>query len=592
MTLKKATILFFTLLMTAVVSAQNIELITTVSKNKLGVNQRLKIEFKVNKQGADDFSPPNFKNFDVIAGPSSSISQSWVNGKVSYSQAYIYIIKPKRVGVFTIPTATIEYRGETIRSNTVRVEVVKASEVPKDPNDPGYIASENVHLVTEISNTNPYVGEGIYVVYKLYFSHKVGLSGDWRVKEIPQYNGFWNQDIELKREDVKNSKYKGEQYRYLILKKALLIPQKSGKLTIDPINMDIAVNVPTGRGDFFGNAITRRVSHTTTSKSREIKVKPLPILGKPLDFTGAVGEFNFNVSTSKNVLKSNETTQLTVQVSGKGNLKLFELPKIETPSELEVYTPEHTEKIKTTLRGMSGKITDSYTVVPEFKGKYKIPEVSFSYFSLVDEQYHTITSKPIIINVAEGKALPSESSSSDVVSSVKQQVKVSNNNFRYIQRKTTFKPNVSVDFFKSNLFYLLLFLPFLAIPLGIFVGKKKAKRDGDLVGKRLRKADRLARKYLSQAKKKLGKKEEFYIALEKALHNFLKAKLNIETSDISKEKITSLLEDRNIDTATIKDFIDVLNDCDFARYTPTTNVMMQQNFEKAKTVIIKIDKQL
>jgi hypothetical protein len=139
---------------------------------------------------------------------------------------------------------------------------------------------------------------------------------------------------------------------------------------------------------------------------------------------------------------------------------------------------------------------------------------------------------------------------------------------------------------------LLLFLPFLAIPLGIFVGKKKAKRDGDLVGKRLRKADRLARKYLSQAKKKLGKKEGFYIALEKALHNFLKAKLNIETSDISKEKITSLLEDRNIDATTIKDFIDVLNDCDFARYTPTTNVMMQQEFEKAKTVIIKIDKQL
>lgn len=592
MSRKKGYILIFTLLITAVLSAQNIELIATVSKNKLGVNQRLKIEFKVNKQGADDFAPPTFKNFDVIAGPSSSISQSWVNGKVSYSQAYIYIIKPKRVGVFNIPKATIEYKGKTIASNTIRVEVVKASEIPKDPNDPVYIASENVHLVTEISNANPYVGEGIYVVYKLYFSHQVGLSGDWRVKEIPQYNGFWNQDIKLKREDVKNATYKGEQYRYLILKKALLIPQKSGKLIIDPINMDITVNVPTGRGDFFGNAITRRVNHATTSKSRAIEVKPLPIIGKPLDFTGAVGEFNFNVSNSKELLKSNETTQLTVQVSGKGNLKLFELPKIETPSELEVYTPEHNEKVKTTLKGLSGKITDSYTVVPEFKGKYKIPEVSFSYFSLEDEKYHTITSDPIIINVAEGKALPTETNESDIVSSVKQQVKASDNNFRYIQRKTTFEPNVSIDFFKSNLFYMLLFLPFLAIPLGIFVGKKKAKRDGDLVGKRLRKADKLARKYLSQAKKKLGKKEAFYIALEKALHNFLKAKLNIETSEISKEKITELLKDRNVDDVSITEFIEVLDDCDFARYTPTTNVMMQQEFDKAKMVITKIDKQL
>jgi len=591
MSLKKLTILFFTLLITAVVSAQDIELIASVSKSKLGVNQRLRIEFEVNKQGADDFTPPNFKNFEVIAGPSSSISQSWINGKVSYSQSYIYIIKPTRIGLFTIPAATIGYRGKTVTSNTVNVEVVSASEVPKDPNDPSYVASENVHLVTEISNKKPYVGEGIYVVYKLYFSHQVGLSGDWRVKEIPQYNGFWNQDIELKREDVKNGEYKGQPYRYIVLKKALLIPQKSGKLKIDPINMDITVNVPTGRGDFFGNAITRRVNYATTSKSRVVQVKPLPLQGKPLDFSGAVGEFDFKVSTSKEVLKSNETTQLTVAVSGKGNLKLFELPKVETPEELEVYTPEHNENVKTTLKGLSGKIADNYTIVPEFKGKYKIPEVSFSYFSLKDEQYHTITSSPIIINVAEGKALPSESSISDS-STVKQRVKSLDNNFRYIETKTVFEPKGQEDFFKSNLFYILLFLPFLAIPIGVFVGKRKAKRDGDLVGKRLRKADRLARKYLSQAKKKLGKKEAFYIALEKALHNFLKAKLNIETSDISKEKITELLKDRAVDEATIKDFIEVLNDCDFARYTPITSVMMQQEFEKAKTVITKIDKQL
>ena len=592
MSFKRTYILILTLLITAVTSAQNIELVATVSKSKLGIHQRLKIEFRVNKQGADDFQLPELKGFDVIAGPSSSISQSWGNGKVTYSQGYIYILKPNKVGVFTIPSATIEYKGKSIKSNEVRVTVLRESEVPKDPSDPGYIASENVHLVTEISNTNPYVGEGIYVVYKLYFSNQVGLSGDWRVKEIPQYNGFWNQDIEQKREDVKAATYKGEEYRYLILKKALLIPQKSGKLIIDPINMDITVNVPTGRGDFFGNAITRRVNHATTSKSRSIQVKQLPLEGKPLNFTGAVGEFNYHVSSSKKVLKSNETTQLSVQVSGKGNLKLFELPKIETPSELEVYTPEHTENVKATLKGLSGKIMDSYTVVPEFKGKYKIPSTSFSYFSLEDEQYHTIISDPIIINVAEGKAFPTETSVAETDTNLKQQVKISANNFRYIQTRTEFEPNVKIDFFKSNMFYTLLFLPFIAIPIGIFVGKKKAKRDGDLVGKRLRKADKLARKYLSQAKKKLGKKEAFYIALEKALHNFLKAKLNIETSEISKEKITELLQDRTIDDSTIKEFIEVLDDCDFARYTPTTNVMMQQEFDKAKHVITKIDKQL
>ncbi len=589
MSFKNGYILFF-MMFAIQVSAQQVELVTSVSKNKLGVTQRLRIEFKVNKQGADNFVPPNFENFEVLAGPSSSISQSWVNGQFSYSQAYIYIIKPKKVGTFVIPAATIEYRGEIIKSNTVKVTVLSASEIPKDPNDPAYIAAENVHLVTEISNRTPYVGEGIYVEYKLYFSHSIGFSNS-RINDIPQYNGFWNQDIEVQSNLPKNTRYKGEEYRYITLKRALLIPQRSGELIIEPLNMDIVVNVPTGRGDFFGNAITRRVNHRTSSKNKTVIVKQLPLDGKPVNFTGAVGEFDFLVSTTKDILRANETTQIILQVSGKGNLKLFEIPKIVTPSELEVYTPEHKESVRTTLRGLSGRISDSYTVVPEYKGKYPIPEVSFSYFSLADEKYHTITSEPLIIDVAEGKSLPSVVEDA-TASTAKQAVIATDNNFRYIEHRTVFKPVETQVFFKSNRFYILLFLPFIAIPVGIFIGKKKEKRDSDVVGKRQRKADKLARKYLSQAKKKLGKKEAFYIALEKALHNFLKAKLNIETTDISKEKITEILQDRKVDIATIKDFIDVLNDCDFARYTPTTNVMMQQEFEKAKMVITKIDKQL
>lgn len=585
---KKVSILFFALFSMATVLAQEVELKTTVSKNKLGVNQRLRIEFVVNKQGADNFAAPNFKNFKVVGGPSSSINQSWVNGKASYSQAYIYIIKPKRVGTFTIPSATIEYKGKKVTSNTVKVIVVSASEVPENPNDPSYIASQNVHLTIEVSKTSPYVGEGIYVVYKLYFSEKVGLS-DWRMNETPQYNGFWNQDIKVPKIEAKNVEYQGKKYRSIILKKALLIPQKSGKLSIDPIDMDITVNVPTGRGDFFGNAITRRVNYSSASSKRNVNVQDLPIDGKPESFTGAVGEYDFSVSASKDVLRANETTQIEVQVNGKGNIKLFEIPKIITPNELEVYTPERKEKVRTNSKGLLGKISDSYTVVPEYKGKYKIPEVEFSYFDPNQEKYITITSEPLIIDVIQGKSLPTQNQT-DLP--LKQTVVTATNNFRYIQHKTTFEPIMKQDFFKSNLFYILLLLPFLAIPIGIFIGKKKAKRDGDITGNRLRKADKLARKYLSQAKKELGKKEAFYIALEKALHNFLKARLNIETTDISKERITEILEQRKVDKTTINEFVEVLNDCDFARFTPTTNVMMREEFDKAKMVITKIDKQV
>jgi len=579
------TILMFA---THVVFAQ-VEFKAAVSKNKLGVNQRFRIEFTVNKQGADNFKSPSFANFKVVGGPSSSVNQSWINGKASYSQAYIYIVEPKVIGEFTIEPATIEYKGELIKSNAVKITVTKEVEIPKDPNNPNYIAQQSIHLVAEVSKLNPYVGEGIYVVYKLFVSENINLYGS-QINESPQYKGFWNQDIGVKQVNFKSGKFNGENYKYVILKKAILIPQRSGKLVIEPIEMSFSVGIPTGRGDFFGNMITRNINYSTKSAAKNVNVKTLPEEGKPIDFSGAVGEFDFKVLADKNILKANEAAQINVEISGRGNLKLFEIPKITTPAELEVYTPEHKEQVVTSLSGLRGSISDAYTVVPQFKGKYKIPEVAFTYFNTKEEKYKTITSEAIIVNVTEGKELPSAINNSN--NTEKQYVVSNGNNFRFIALNTTFKPVVEEEFFKSTLFYLLLLLPFLAIPIGIIIGNKRAKRAGDVFGNKIRKADKLARKYLSQAKKQLGNQEAFYIALEKALHNFLKAKLHIETSDISQEKIAEILKSKNVEVETIDEFISVLNNCDFARYTPTTSVMMKQDFEKAKNVITKIDKYL
>ncbi|MFD1293022.1 BatD family protein [Lutibacter holmesii] len=588
MEFKKFFILGILVFATQAVFAQ-IEFTTSVSKNKLGVNQRFKIQFTVNKQGADNFEPPSFTNFKVVGGPSSSVNQSWINGKTSYSQSYIYIVEPTKVGEFTIGAAQIEYKDEIIKSNPVKITVTKEVEVPKDPNNPLYIAQQNIHLVAEVSNMKPYVGEGIYVVYKLYVSENISVN-DWRVSESPQYNGFWNQDIDVKEISVKKGTYNDESYRYIVLKKAVLIPQRDGKLVIEPMKMDFSVGIPTGTGDFFGNMITKNISYSTQSVVKNVNVKALPIEGKPLDFTGAVGEFDFTVATNKNELKANDAAQIEVKVSGRGNLKLFEIPKITTPAELEVYTPEHKEQVVTSLNGLRGSITDTYTVVPQYKGKYKIPAVNFSYFNPKEKKYKTINIEPIIVDVLEGKEIPTSTADSSTIT--KQHVVANDNNFRFIALKSTFEPIQKKEFLHSKQFWLLLLLPFLAIPIGIFIGRRRAKRAGDVFGNKIRKADKLARKYLSQAKKQLGNQEAFYVALEKALHNFLKAKLHVETSDISKEKISEILQNKNVELDTINEFMAVLNDCDFARYTPTTNVMMEQELEKAKNVITKIDKYL
>jgi len=563
-------------------------LTATVSKNKLGVNQRLRIEFAVNKRGADHFKPPNFRNFRVVGGPSQSIRESWVGGKASFTQSYSYIIQPKRKGELTIPSASIKLNGKVLKSKPVKIIVLDAVAIPKNPNDPNYIAQQNIHLVAEISKSRPYVGEGVYVEYKLYVSQNISVN-DFSITESPQYNGFWNQDIKINGLPIKQGKYNGESYRYVVLKKALLIPTKSGKLSIDPMKMDIVIGVPTGRADFFGNAITRNITRPFASAKKTVNVKDLPLEEKPENFNGAVGDFNFTVISSKDVLKSNESALIKVTISGKGNLKLFEIPEITTPSELEVYTPEQKERVNVTTTGLSGFVSKHYTVVPQFKGKYKIPSTSFSYFNPKEKKYITLQSDDLFVSVLEGKELITNS---DQKNTTKKNIAVTGANFRYIQTKTTFVAAENDDFFQSNLFFILLFLPIISIPVGIFIAKKQQERNNDIIGNRLRKADRLAKKFLSEAQKQLGKKEAFYEALERALHNFLKAKLNIETSDISREKISELLSKRGVNNTTISSFIDVLKNCDFARYTPISDVEMKSEYENAKETIAQIDKQL
>jgi predicted house-cleaning noncanonical NTP pyrophosphatase (MazG superfamily) len=582
-------ILLFILLGTSLASAQ-VSFEAKASKTKLGINERLRVDFVMNKDG-DNFNPPNFEHFTVI-GPNQSISNSWLNGKKSYSKTYSYFLVPKKRGKFTIPQATIEIEGETYKTLPIKIVITAAVDKPTNPNDPNFVVSENIHLVTEISKSSPYLNEAISVVYKLYVSPSVRLS-NLRELDNPRYNDFWSQPIEIKELKLEKGTYKGADYRYVVVRKMVLYPQKTGDLELEPLSLNISVDVPTSRRDFFGSQVMQTVQKTVATPSRTISVKPTPEIGKPDNFSGAVGDFDFKVTASKRKLKATEALQVNLEVSGKGNLKLFKLPKLTLPSSLEVYEPEHVENVSTNLNGMQGRISDSYTIVPSFQGKYPIPNISFSYFDLKTNSYKTITSKDLIIDVTDGptnSALVSKNNSTSTNN--KKQVVLSNEQF--LSFKTT--PNlVSVNphyFFKTTLFWSALLLPFLAIPIAIFIKKKKGERDSDITGMKIRKANKLARKYLSEAKKVLGHKETFYNALERALHNYLKAKLNIETSEFSKDKIQELLKAKTVDQNTIIAFNSLLKSCELARYTPFSNVEMQQDYNKAANVISTIDKQI
>ncbi|WP_138432722.1 BatD family protein [Winogradskyella algicola] len=586
--IKNISIILF--LLVSSISYTQVKFEAKVSKQKLGVNERLRIDFEMNQDG-DNFVPPNFDDFTVVGGPNTSLKNLYVNGKRTYQKTYSYFLAPKKKGKFTIKQATIEIDGEVYKTFPVTVTVTAAVDKPNGPPDASDIASDKIHLVAEVSNSNPYLNEPTTVVYKLYVSTEVGISSNWREKQTPRYNDFWSQNIEIKGLNIQRGEYKGEDYRYVVLRKTVLYPQKTGKLKLEPLVLDITVEVPTGRANIFGQQIMTQVPKTVTAGSRTINVKPLPEQGKPSDFKGAVGDFDFKVTTSKNQLNATESLQAKIEVSGRGNLKLFELPKLTTPSSLEVYEPEHKESVRTNLGGMQGSISDTYTIVPQYRGKYPVPSISFSYFDLKTESYKRITSDEIIIDVVEGPTATTDNSE-NTSAATKQAVKPNANAFAFIKTSSNWESMTTKDFFKSTSFWCLLLLPFLAIPLAIVIRREKDKRKADIIGSRVRKADRLAKKYLSEAKKNLGQKEAFYESLERALHNYLKAKLRIETSDFNKEKIETLLTKKNVESTVVSEFISIIESCELARYTPITNVTMQNDYDKAAKTISLIDKQI
>jgi hypothetical protein len=583
----KSSILFLLLLTSQLLFSQ-VEFTANVSKKKLGINERLRVDFEMNSEG-DNFSPPAFSGFTVVGGPSQSVSHSWINGKRSFSKTYTYILSPKKRGKFTIKQAEIVIEDETYKTIPINVEVVAAIAKPKNPNDPDYVAQENIHLVAEISNTSPFLNEAITIIYKLYVGPSVNVS-NFNPIDNPKFADFWSQNIDIKQLKIEQGVYKGQDYRFVILRKSVLLPQKTGKLTIEPLTLDVVVNVPTNRRDFFGGRQYQSVNQKVAAGNRTINVKPLPQEGKPASFTGAVGEFEFDVTTNKTALKSGESLEASVKVSGRGNLKLFELPKLVLPSSLEVYEPEHKENVRTNLAGMSGKISDTYTIVPQFKGNYPVSKLEFSYFNPKTAQYYTLNSIEHLVEVLTGPANTNAVNPSNNSGALQQNVVVNNNQFR------SFKTNLNLElietnqFFKSTLFWCLLLLPLLAIPSVLIFQKKKALIANDVKGNKIRKADKLAKKFLSESKKNLNNKAAFYESLHKSLHNYLKAKLQIETTEFSKEKITALFEKNKINTETTINFVGLIESCDLARFTPITSDAMQQDFDKAVRVISEIDK--
>ncbi len=592
----KRKLLFLILFGVFAMTNAQIKFYAKVSSSNVSTDDRLRLSFtaegKTNAVDNQKIIAPPFDGFQAM-GPFVSQEFNYINGRSLYRKSYSYTLQPIKTGNLVIGSAKFSVNGKTYTTKPITIHVTKGSKPKAQQGQNQGIAGNNqenpgkdILLVAQATNDNPYENEAIGLTYKLYIPNHYGVQNYQELSQ-PQYNGFWAQDVDRKISGPYNGTINGKDYIYYVLKKKLIFPQQTGKLKIKPLTLSIDIQKPVIRQigwAQFRDFEIKRIKLSSGTKT--INVKPLPKNNQPIDFSGAVGEFNFTVAVDNNTVKTGDPVNIKISVQGKGNLKLFNLPKLKAPEGLEIYEPKHTENVKSTFSGNKGTISDEYIVIPNQAGKYIIPGMRFSYFNPKTGKYEIKTTKDIVIiakgegNYTQNQGITTPNTGSNSIG----------NDFRFIKEKANFINKKTSNFFDTKLFYILVLLPFL---LALIVYGYKKYLDNRTIDARVELAKQrkgMAHKYLKEAANSTADKQKFYANLEKAIHNFLKAKLHLDTSEMSKENIKELLRQKNIDNELINQTSELLSTCEMARYTPMETGQINDDLSAAEKLINALDR--
>ncbi|HVA98786.1 MAG TPA: BatD family protein, partial [Bacteroidia bacterium] len=559
------------------------KLTASASKTTVGVGEQFQISFSLNTNGSN-FTPPSLSNFNVYSGPNESSSMQFINGTVSQSISYSYILAARAEGKFTIGAASISVNGNQISSNPITITVVKGNPPAQNQNQnqsqnqagdeqqasaPTKDIAQNLFAKTIVNKTKVYLGEQITVTQKIYT--RLNLKGFQNVN-FPTYDGFWSQDYVSKSQiQLTTEHYNGALYHVAEIRKTFIFPQRTGTLTIEPMSVDCIVRERTSQpqsifDQFFGGGYQDKV-YTVKSNPITITVTALPSKNQPADFSGAVGIFSMKASINKNKVKANDAIDLTVTLSGGGNIKLMDPLKINFPPDIESYDPKVNDNVSVTSTGVSGSKTYDYLLIPRHEGDFKINNISFSYFDPNQKKYITIPAPEFDISVAKGDNTPSATVMSNVD---KEDVKMIGNDIRFLKINFSDMTKTGNYFFGSALFITGMTLPICAFFLFLFFRKKYVEDNNDLVLVKSKKATKMAKRRLSLAEKHIkgNNKEAFYDEVLKALNGYMSDKLSIPVSDLSKEKMTEKLKLKKVTDETIKKIVQLIDNCEYVRYAP------------------------
>lgn len=586
-------------------TAADVSLTASASPSTVAVGDQLQVTFTLNGNGSN-FHAPTFNDFNVLTGPNQSTSMQFINGIVSQSISYSYVLKATKEGTFKFGSASIDAGGKKINSNQITVTVVKGSASARQQqggsqgnqqnSDATVSGGKNVFLRASVDKSNVYQGEAIVVTYKLYT--KVNLA-TYSVSKLPEVNGFWSQDITLPQQpQFHNENYDGVNYRVAEIKKMVLFPQRSGTLQLDPMEGEVIAQMQVKRqrsndpfdqffnDPFFNFNSVQNVKVPLKSDVIKITVRDLPA-NKPATFNGAVGKFNLDISLDKKETKAHEPVTLKIKISGKGNLKLVEPPKIDFPSEFETYDPKITSNTNATVAGVSGSKTFEYLVIPRNAGEFKIPVNGFSYFDLDKKQYESIAPQDLIVKVAKGD----ETITTTVTGVSKSDVQLLGKDIRFIKTNKPEFVQSGHSLFGSGLFYVLMAAPALLFGALIVFRKRYMAMQSNIGLLKSQRANKVAKKRLSAAQKHLAAndKEKFLDEMFKALWGFVSDKLQIPVSELSKESASASLMSKNISEELIKQFTETIDSCEFARFAPGMASSNDEIYKKGIDVIVKLE---
>ncbi len=571
--------------------------------NAVEVGKQFRLSFTLNEQGSNLKLPPDLtSNFDVLMGPSTGQSTSiqTINGKttteVSYS--YTYILRAKKEGTFELRPASIEVNGNVFESNSITIQVVKQQSQPARPLDdegdsrPVDLGKDNLLVRVEMNKRNVYRGEQIIATVKLYVNPNINLGGFDEVN-LPTYEGFYTQDIQIPQQiNFTREVYNDKIYQVGILKKTILFPQQNGKITVEPFNLSLLVQQRVKPRSFFDDFFSgyRTVKTTLTSSPVTVNVKDLP--SEPASFYGGVGNFDVSSQISSQDVTTNDAITLTIKISGSGNIRLIRNPELQLPSDFEVYDPRANDNVTAGNNGVTGTKTIEYLFQPRFEGEYTIPGIKFSYFNPSTGSYVTKTTEEYKLHVEKG----TQEQSATVVSSLRREdVQLIGKDIRFIKQGNPSFHAKGYTFYGTLGFYSVYAGSTLLFLLLFVVYRKKARENANIALMRNKKANRVATKRLKSASvfMKQNQNEAFHEAILKAFWGYLSDKLGIALSDLNRENAVRNLQDKNVDQDVIDDLIEIIDQCEYARYAPAGGSEARSElYKKAVSTMSRLEKQI